>query len=706
VHEAFKDLDGILNVKVSLADRTARVEHKSSLDANKLVSVLNEKHLGASLKERAQLSSPDVSTGWQCSAGCLRIVTQLVLFAVGTYCELMGQGRLVSQLLLGSCLVLSYGLFYKAVLAVLRRRANVELMMSLAALGSAMQADLVNAAMVCVLVALLEAVTEATLSFVDKRLRSCITVPVTMVALADGRMIEASDLKKGMTYLVRVGDAIPTDGSVVKGQALVDESRLTGEAVPVSKDVGSKVRSGAVLQAGFLEVVADGAVEASFQNRIQDAVREAKNTESHTQEVVAKFAVWYTPAIILVAVAVAVAQKNLTQFLVIIVAGCPCAILGAAPFAHAAAIAVLAKRHNLLVKETSALESLARLNWLGIDKTGTITTGQFAMMNMKCVVSEFKDSDVLKWAASVESKDNHPIARSVVQSFTGCMATFVATQGLPQVTNFTRQGRCGVMGSVDGHWIRVGNADFLSTEDITLDGEALTLHSDWSKMGTVLFVTVDEKIAAVILMVDSLRTDAQATISMLRELGVEPVMLSGDKGPAAHAVAAKVGIDTVHFGLLPEEKSALIMEASWAGAEVRPLNQRGPRDVGFVGDGLNDCIALANAHVGIVMQEVGTQATVDAASAVLQGSLGQIPAAIIVARRTQRLVTANIALALAINVTVIVAAALVGVPLWLGILADSGGLLAVLLNSLWPLCWKVEPAKGSGPKKFKLETNP
>jgi len=161
----------------------------------------------------------------------------------------------------------------------------------------------------------------------------------------------------------------------------------------------------------------------------------------------------------------------------------------------------------------------------------------------------------------------------------------------------------------------------------------------------------------------------------------------------------------VHFGLLPEEKSALIMEASWAGAEVRPLNQRGPRDVGFVGDGLNDCIALANAHVGIVMQEVGAQATVDAASAVLQGSLGQIPAAIIVARRTQRLVTANIALALAINVTVIVAAALVGVPLWMGFWADSGGLLAELLNSLWPL-WKVEPARGSGPKKFKLETNP
>lgn len=692
MNDALVAVEGVLDVKVSLADRCARVKHKNNVDAKRLVEILNEMHLGASVKEQGGIED-NKSAQYSCTSTGCRTAVQFLIFLPTLYTDLICKDLTYSRFGFLVCISLSYELFYKAILALLRRKANVELMMTIAVAGSALQKDFLNAAMVCVLVAFLDTVSRATLEFVDRRLQNCISVPSTQIALANGTTLDASQLEIGMAFLVRAGEAIPADGHVVKGQAFLDESQVTGEAIPVQKEVNSKVCSGSVVQVGFLEVVADAKVDASFKSRIQDAVRDAKNTTSATQEIVNKFAAWYTPSVIMVAAIVALLQRSLTQFLVIIVAGCPCALLGAAPFVHAATIAALAKRHGFLVKEIPVLESLARMRWLGIDKTGTITTGQFKLLSMQSF-SSWRDDDILRWAASVESKDTHPIAQSIVQSYTGCVAEFTATRRLPNVSHFKRQGRCGVMGSVEGHWIGVGNSDFLKEEDIDTDPKIEDVVAEWSQKGTVLFVTVDEDIAAVLLMADALRGDARATVARLQSLGVRPVLLTGDKGPAAHAAATEAGIDEVHFGLLPEEKASILMKASWGsevGSLTQHLNKRGPVEVGFLGDGLNDCIALANANAGIVMQELGSQATMDAASAVLQAKLGQLPAVIIVARRTQRLVMANITLAMGSNIAVILAAAFVGVPLWLSVLADNAGLLAVLINSLWPLVWRVEP---------------
>jgi len=219
---------------------------------------------------------------------------------------------------------------------------------------------------------------------------------------------------------------------------------------------------------------------------------------------------------------------------------------------------------------------------------------------------------------------------------------------------------------------------------------------------------VDDDIGGVLLLDDELRGDAIGSMSKLKSLGITPVMLTGDKAASAKRIASAAGIDKYHAGLLPEDKAQLLCEASWQTGQKQPSDQeagllgsespvkkRGPVEVGFVGDGLNDCIALANANVGIVMQEIGSAATVDAASVVLQGDLGQLTAAVIIARRAQRLVIANIVLALSINAIVIIIAATRGLPLWLSVLMDSGTLLLVLLNSLWPLCWRVEPVPKS-----------
>lgn len=691
MNETLKSIDGILDIKTSVIDRTVAVHHLSSLPVEDLVVALNSKHLGAILKDVSRVAKgADGGMDWESIANSCQALNQMLLFSGAAWCQAKGFDEVFTRIPLLMCILLSYRLFYKASLAARNMRANVDLMMAVASAGSILQGDLLSAAMVCVLVSVLNVVTLATMRFVDKRLQGCVSIPPSKIPLADGTSVLLSELKIGMVFIVRVGDAIPADGVVTKGRGSVDESRITGEPVPSFKEKGSKVHSGSVLQSGFLEVCADSAVDDSFQSRMLDAVRNAKDTSSATQETVNTFAAWYTPAVVVTAFFIAAAQRNWSQFLVVIVAGCPCALLGAAPFAHAAAIATLAKRHSFLVKETSAFESLAKIRWMGIDKTGTLTTGSFKVLEI-LTVGKWSEGEVLRWAASVESKDGHPIAQSLVQSYTGCMADFQFSGGLPEVTNFKRQGRCGVLGTVDGHMVGVGNADFLEIEDVKLDSKAAELVPRWSKRGCVLFVIVDEDVSAVILMADAVRGNAKETVEQLSKYGIQLSMLTGDAKNAAEAVADEVGIDDVHSGLLPQDKSDIVLKASWSGKEASALLKRGPRPVGFIGDGLNDCPVLASANVGIVMQDLGTQATVDAASAVLRGDIGHMPAVIVIARRTQRLIMANIFLALMVNVGVIFAAALVGLPLWVSIVADNGGLLLVLLNSLWPLLWRVDP---------------
>jgi len=691
---------------VSVADRTAYVEHFNTLEAQKLVEVLNEMHLGASVQERGESGGAVSRCNKEEMGRAAHVVVQVTLLAVG-----LTVGTDEVKFVYVACIALSFSLFAKAWSALTMMRANVEFLMATAMLGSIAQGALREAAVVGVVVTLMDSVVWLSVTAVDRHLRSSISIPPATITLKDGTVIPAANLKAGMVFLVRAGDGVPADGTVAKGKGTIDESRVTGEALPVQKEIGMKVFSGSVLQRGYLDVTADADVDASFQAKVLESVQQAKNTVSNTQAVVGKFAAYYTPLVILLATAIAIAQHDFNQFLVIIVAGCPCALLGAAPFVQAAALAVLARRHRLLVKETVALESLARMQWLGIDKTGTITTGQFKLIKMKSV-SKFTQKDLHKWAAAIETKDNHPLAQSIVQSYTGCLVAFAGWDGLPEVTKFSREGRSGVKANIEGRTVGVGNNDFLVALGIPLEGKAAKLSQEWATEGTVLFVTVDQSVAGMLLMDDSMRGDTVGTIAKLKSLGIETVLLTGDKKFNADRVAAAAGIDSVHAGLLPEDKARILLQASWGkdSSQTRDLekglldsSRRGPVEVGFVGDGLNDCPALANANVGIVMQEVGSQATVDAASAVLQGELGQIPAAVVIARRAQRLVIANILLALGINLCVIIAAATVGISLWLSVLMDNGTLLAVLLNSLWPLCWRVDPVPDTS--KADLDAN-
>lgn len=717
-------MDGIIDVSVSLADRTAFVTHKANVEPERIVEIINTKHLGASVKESGVAAASSALGSARTTAAIC--VVQVTIFGLGAACMfLVGEcsdhchdvyaggdlngWEVTAVVMWGLCVGLSFKMFQHAALSCMRLRPNMEALMSVAVVGSIALGDWLSAALVAVIVKVLELISDTAIQYIDRMLKAMVVTTPEEATLTSGATIKLADIAPGTELVVRVGEVIPVDGRVTAGEATVDISKVTGEATPLLKQISEEVMSGAVVVNGYLHVESTSSVQHSFQGNVAHAVDRARGSSSHTQQLVSVVATWYTPAVILLAAIVAAVELSFRKFLLILVAGCPCSLLGAAPLVYGTAIAVLADRHQVLLKNANMIETLATIKIFGMDKTGTLTRGEFELVDLK-VFGGFDEDTVHRWAAAVESADNHPIARSIVKSYSGCL--ILAAQQLETVREFEREGRCGVRGDISGRQIGVGNTDFLRAEAAELHPEANDLLSQWASRGSVVFVTVDGQVAGMLLLSDSIRPESSAVVKSLNMLGVKTVMLTGDNIMSANAAAAQVGISQVHAELLPTHKAEWIQQASHApdvdfqavhkfqlvvtgsfNDEEAPIEQKdqdmGPMGVGFIGDGLNDCVALARAHVGIAMREVAESALVDASDAVLQGTLAELPSVIIFARRVRWLVLFNIALAAFMNLAVIVASIAVEVPLWMGVICDNGGLLIVLANSLWPLCWNI-----------------
>ena len=478
VHEILDPLEEVLTVNVSVIERQAYVKHNASLTPQKIVALINAKHLGASLAEAGRAGEVDTDWTREQIIAVAKGVLQTALFTTGLFlmfstgdctghsdgdhCDngwsgiggdgdsLVGlsspdlnRNEVAANLLWICSILLSHELFYHAYLACLRMRLNVEFLMSIAVIGTIIQGDFLAGALVCLIVMIMDAVKHQAFMLVERRLKLMITVqPATVQLLPTkvdgviqpGETIEITELKLGMEFRIREGEMIPSDGLVLAGSNVtVDEKQITGEATPVPKMKGSSVMSGALVNSGFLDIRATALPDESFQGSVAAAVSRAKNTRSATQVAVSRLAYYYTPCVIIIAILVAVIEWDLEKFLVILVAGCPCGLLGAAPLVHGTSIALLAsEKYRLLVKNAEAMEGMAHIVAIGLDKTGTITEGQFQLLNL-CgfdeggnILMDYTPTEqggdlttlrnLLMWASCVETGDNHPIARSIVQN--------------------------------------------------------------------------------------------------------------------------------------------------------------------------------------------------------------------------------------------------------------------------------------------------
>jgi len=495
-------------------------------------------------------------------------------------------------------------------------------------------------------------------------------VPETAHLLTGGatREVAASALAIGDEVLVRPGDRVPGDGIVVAGTSSIDESMVTGESVPVTRGEGASVYAGTINGDGVLTVRVTAPAADNTIARIVRLVTEAQETRAPVERFVNRFAKYYTPAVVAVAVAVAVLPPLfdgnwagwIYKGLAVLLIGCPCALVISTPAAIAASLASGA-RTGLLIKGGSVLERLRDVTAVAFDKTGTLTEGAPKVTDVEAFGAD-RDT-VLRLSASLEASSSHPLAKAVLAAAGGLVLS-------PVEDGRAVPGK-GVTGRVDGRDLFFGSAD-AAAERTAMPAEVRAAVERRSAEGkTICLLLADGAVLGLIALRDAPRPDAVAAVADLRRRGITTVMLTGDNPRAAAVVGRELGIDDVRAGLLPADKQDA----------VKALQDKG-LVVAKIGDGINDAPALATADIGIAMGG-GTDVALEAAdAALLYGRVGDVAALLDLSRRTMANIRQNITIALGLKAFFLVTTVLGITGLWPAILADTGATVLVTANAL------------------------
>ena len=477
------------------------------------------------------------------------------------------------------------------------------------------------------------------------------------VILADGHTVPAALAKVGDLLLVRPGDRIPLDGKVVSGESRVDTAPITGEPVPVAVRPGDAVISGCVNTAAPLTVRVEKPLSESMVTRILDSVENAAAGKPKIDRFITRFARIYTPAVVALATATAVIPSLFTgdwnywvyTALSFLVMSCPCALVLSVPLAFFSGIGVGSKQ-GILFKNGVSIEALADIKAVALDKTGTVTKGDF-------VVQEVAGEGVLELCAACEQYSTHPIASSIMDYVNRNGIVPTQPEALEELS-----GR-GIRAIVGGKQILCGNRKLLEEQGIAVDGIPET--------GTVVLVAAGGRLLGHIRIADTLKPGAREVTERLEAMGVTAALVTGDGEGAAHAVAEAAGIRQVHAKLLPQEK-----------LEVLQTIRKTQGATMFVGDGINDAPVLAGADVGAAMGS-GADAAIEAADVVfLTADLNAVPESIAIARETKRIAWQNVAFALAVKFAVMALGLLGFANMWMAVFADSGVAVLCVLNAI------------------------
>ena len=558
------------------------------------------------------------------------------------------------------------------------RSLDINVLMSVAVLGAMAIDQWIEAAAVVVLFSIGETLEEYGMERARGSIRSLLNqAPAKARIMHDGReqVIRATEVMAGDRIAVLPGERFPVDGRVAAGSTMVDEAPVTGESRPAPKTPGDSVFAGTVNQSGFVEMIAERPGTDTAISRIITMVEEAQAQQAPMQRFIDRFARIYTPSVVAVAVLVALLpplalaqpfDEWLLRALVLLVVACPCALVISTPVAIAAALSN-AHVHGILIKGGAFLEALGRVRTMAFDKTGTLTEGSSTVGEV-IAYGDFCRRDVLRCAATLERRSEHPVARAIRRSA-------VSTVGdIPQAEpeSLEMSTGLGVSALIDNQCLALGSLEFAAGLGVDIspaedDVERLT------ELGqTPIVLSRDGRIIGLIGIADDLREDAAPTLRALRKLGIERlVMLSGDRELTAGAAASSLPITDLHAELLPEDKVA----------QIKTL-RRSAGPTAMVGDGINDAPALAAADVGIAMG-AGTDAALEAADVALTSNhLCQLPDLVALGRSTVKTVRFNAALALASKAVVVAIAAAGYSSLSMAILADVGATLAVTSISL------------------------
>ena len=563
-----------------------------------------------------------------------------------------------------------------AIRKILKRKISISLLVTIAALGALYLGQFAEAAAVMFFFALAEAFEEFGEARSQKAVAALLEKSPKIARMKDGREVPVEEVKEGEIFKVRPGDMVPLDGMVVDGESSIDEATITGESVPKEKYKGQAVYAGTLNQSGYLEVKVTKIAANSTLQKIVTLIEQAQKSRPEMQEFLDKFASYYIPIAIGLAVLVAVVPPVFfgepfsdwfTRALILLVLACPDALVVSAPVAVAAAIGGASKR-GVLIKGGRFLEVLSKTRAIAFDKTKTLTVGTPVVAEV-VLLHGATEEDVIGDAAGIEKFSSHPLAKAIEDY---AKQKGIKPHKMDKFKNVAGRGGNANCLVCDSKEHAIGNLQHIGASADTCD-HVLPEVERLEGMGmTAVLVSEDKKVIGIIGITDELRSDSKGVIDALKKLKVTPVMLTGDNQRAANYIAEKVGISEAYGALLPEQKSELIIK----------LQSRYGR-VAMVGDGVNDAPSLARADVGIAMGGGGSDVAIETADVTLMNdAIGTIPYLLGVGQQTFRVVRQNVYGSLIVKGIILVLGIAGVIGLSVAVAVDAIMAILVVLNGL------------------------
>ncbi|MFQ5865269.1 MAG: heavy metal translocating P-type ATPase [bacterium] len=552
-------------------------------------------------------------------------------------------------------------------------RFNMDFLMSLAIVGAVIIEEYVEAASLAFLFSLAELLENYAVERARKSLRELMRLTPDVARIKrQGQEITVpvDEVRIGDILIVRPGERVACDGVIAEGISSLDQSPITGESVPVTKEKGAKVFASSINMEGYLEVRITETTENTMLARIIHLVEEAEVQKAPSERFVDRFAKIYTPTIVAIAIVVATVPPLMfsavfkiwfIKALTLLVIACPCALVISTPVSVVSAL-TSASRNGILIKGGVHLEEMANIDVIALDKTGTLTQGRLKVTEVIPVNGKAKE-EVLKVAASLEMKSEHPIAKAIVESASGLE--------LEEVRDFEAIPGKGVWAKLNGQKYYVGRPELFNNISVQLPNQELQLLQSQGK--TTMLVGTESEIVGMIGLSDQIREEAAETIAKLQASGKEVVMITGDNEETAKAIGKKLGITHFHAGLLPQDKVE----------EIHFLQQKLGK-VAMVGDGINDAPALATANVGIAMGAVGTDTALETADiALMSDDLSKLPYLVELSKRSRGIIKQNIWTSILLKFSLAVGVFPGVVSLVIAVMVgDMGASLAVTSNAL------------------------
>ena len=539
------------------------------------------------------------------------------------------------------------------------------LLIAIAMIASLLIGEIFAAGEVAWIMALGALLEDWTVERAKKGLNNLISMtPKTGRRISDGReeTVSIDDIKIGDILRILPGESVPVDGKIIKGTTSLDQSIMTGESLPIDKQIGDEVFCGTINMYGAVEIKATSSGEDSSLQKLIDLVKAADEKQAPTQRIADKWATWLVPIALIIAVAAWFITGNIERGVTVLVVFCPCALILATPTAVMAAIGQ-ATKYGVLIKSGEALETLGSLNTLVFDKTGTLTYGNLEVSDIISLDDNLSGEDVIKITASCEKLSEHPLAKAIVK-----YAEELEID-IEDADDFKMYPGKGVSCKNSYGQVYAGNPKFLKEQSIDFDDTCLDILKKQGKASVV--IALNAKVIGLIGLSDVIRKDSKSMIQELHNMGTECILLSGDNTETADYFASQIGINKVYGNLLPHEKMDMILKLRKDGKHVC-----------MIGDGVNDAPALKSADVSVAMGSVGSDVAIESADIALLGDdIGKIPYLKKLSNSTLSTIKINIAVSMTINAAAIICSVLGLLNPVTGAIVHNAGSCLVVLNA-------------------------